>query len=135
MRCNGTSDLVQSIVFTHAAYNILLLVQRLSRNVRKFVADYIRQNVPTPDIIKHVQDHYLRPYMVQHGILDPAVARERYLKDNPHRDFFITSDDVNNIRRKIDCTDWMRHPNPLESLRLWWNDQSQEVLSLFLQLS
>lgn len=105
----------------------------MSRDTRDFVATLLRAGLATPLIVQRVRDQLVDPYMVKHRIHDRREAEAKYAADRPHRDYYITPDDVNAIKAKLDAKLWMRHPNVQESLRQMW-EYSTDIVRLLMEL-
>lgn len=84
--------------------------------------------VPAQEIIKRNQDYHLHTYMASNGLSSKEAALESFMASKPPRDYFLNTDNVQNIQRAVHARQYRRHPNQQQSVDLWVKEHAADVL-------
>lgn len=93
----------------------------------------ILAGVPGAEIIRKCRDLLLSEYMSVRGLTDKREALIAYLAAEPPRDWFLSLQDIANIRRDADKQTWRFAENTQFSVRIWADQNQDKVLYLHEQ--
>lgn len=82
------------------------------------------------EIVRQNQDRFITSHMREKNIMDRAEAVQSLHDSKPHRDFYLSRQDVSNIRKEIDRRDWRFCEDQQRSLLLWAREHKEDVLVL-----
>lgn len=102
-------------------------MHRISDDLRKEVLEQIQRGVPAREIQQQCRDKLLAEYMSTHRLTDKHAALKLYCKSQPSRDFYLSLQDIGNIRREADRLTWLLAQNPQSSVLIWAAQNSDSV--------
>ena len=90
----------------------------------------LHQRVALADIVRQNCESYIDQHMMQTEITDRLAALKSLAAVKPHRDFYLTREDVTNIQAVQDKGEWRHSENRHESLIMWAQQRHPDVLVL-----
>ena len=101
---------------------------RISDQLRSEVQQQLLLGVPTREIQQRCRDKLLDQFMSEHKLTDRNHALTEYCSSQPPRDWHLSAQDINNIRREADRCTWRFHEDPQTSVRMWVTQNPGAVL-------
>lgn len=101
---------------------------RISDQLRSEVQEYLLLGVPTREILQRCRDKLLDRFMSEHKLTDRKDALTEYCSSHPPRDWHLSAQDIDNIRREADRCTWRFDEDPQTSIRMWVTQNPGAVL-------
>ena len=104
--------------------------KHISEELRASVRHQLLQGMEPAEIVRQNQDRFITSHMREKNIMDRAEAVQSLHDSKPHRDFYLSRQDVSNIRKEIDRRNWRFCEDQQRSLLLWAREHKEDVLVL-----
>lgn len=84
--------------------------------------------VPSREIQQRCRDKLLDQYMLDNQLTDRKAAITAYCASKPPRDWYLSMQDIANIRRNADRSTWRFDEDPQTSVKMWAAQNPDAVL-------
>lgn len=112
------------------AWQAQLNTHRISDQLRAEVLEQVQLKVPSREILQRCRDKLLDQYMSEHQLqlTDRKAAIRAYCSSQPPRGWYLSMQDIANIRRNADKSIWRFDNDPQTSVKMSVAQNPEAVL-------